>query len=234
MSRHLSDERTTAMQNDELKPAPLWANLAASLTRRMPRARYRLIERLCRGSSERFEARMAKELGGYRFDCCLRDRLARDVFFAGCFANQEIAFARGVLKPGMSFVDVGANWGLFTLLAAHLVGSSGKVIAVEPDPRMFSRLNGNVKRNSLSQVQIFEVAIADCNSSLLLAAHDETSENWGISRLVAADSAAAVTYRVSSRKLDSLLDDARVETVDLLKVDVEGAEALVLSGMGKG
>lgn len=222
------------MHPDDLKPAPLWANLAATVTRRMPRAKYRLIERLCRGSNERFEARMAKQLGGYTFDCSLRDQVARDVFFAGCFAHQEIAFARSVLRTGMTFVDVGANWGLFTLVAASLVTNSGRVISIEPDPRIFSKLKANVQRNSLGQVRLFDLAIADCDSQLVLAAHDEAGENWGISRLVDRDSAAPVTFQVPSRRLDPLLDEAGIQTVDLLKIDVEGAETLALAGMQQG
>jgi len=222
------------MHGDELKPAPLWANLAASLTRRMPRARYRLIERLCRGSSERFAAKMAKQLGGYTFDCSLRDRMARDVFFAGCFANQEVAFVRGVLKAGMCFVDVGANWGLFTLVASHLVGTSGRVVALEPDPRMFAKLTANVGRNHLHQVKLFELAAADCDSELVLAPHDQAGENWGISRLVEPDLTNAAAFHVRARRLDSLLNEAGVRTVELVKIDVEGAEALVLAGMEQG
>ncbi|HEY6249808.1 MAG TPA: FkbM family methyltransferase [Candidatus Angelobacter sp.] len=177
---------------------------------------------------------MPAEIGGYQFDCCLRDMVARDVFFAGCFATQEIAFLRGVLRPGMRFVDVGANWGLFTLVAAYLVGTSGTVAAMEPDPRIFGRLKANVERNNLKQVQVFEVAIADRDSSLLLAAHDHGGNNWGISRLIEGDAADEITLNVSSRQLDPLLDEAGIETIDLLKIDVEGAEDMVLKGMDSG
>jgi predicted methyltransferase len=122
---------------------------------------------------------MARQLGGCTFDCSLQDMVARNVFFAGCTAAQEIAFVRGVLKPGMNFVDVGANWGLFTLVAARSVGSAGRVVALEPDPRVLAKLKANVRRNELSQVKVLAVAAADCDSNLLLAAHDHTAENLG-------------------------------------------------------
>ena len=217
-----------------LKSAPLWARLAAGLTRRMPRAKSHIIEWLGRGSKQRFIARMAQELGGYSFDCSLRDLIARDVFFAGCFAAQELAFVRAVLRPGMSFVDVGANWGLFTLVAAHLVGQSGRIVALEPDPRILTKLKSNVERNHLSQVQVVGMAAADRDTNLTLAAHDHEGENWGISRLVEPGSTAQATFTVQARRLDSLLDECEVERVDLLKVDVEGAEDKVLSGMEAG
>jgi FkbM family methyltransferase len=226
------------MQNvttyDELKRAPVWANMVARLTRRMPIGKFRLIRMLFQGSNERFVGRMAEELGGYEFDCCLRDWIAREVFFAGCYEAQESSFVRNILRSGMTFVDAGANWGFFTLMAAHLVGISGKVIALEPDPRIFLKLKSNVERNNLEQVQVFDVAAADRDSELILTAHDESGENWGISRLIDKVSTTQKTFRVRSRPLDSLLDDAGLEGVDLLKIDVEGAEDMVLNGMEAG
>ncbi len=221
-------------EDHELRPAPIWANIAAMFTRRMPRGRSRFIEWSFRGSDKRFVGKMDKKLGGYEFDCCLRDMLARDVFFAGCFAAQEIAFVRAVLRRGMKFADVGANWGLFTLVAAHLVGESGQVVALEPDPRILPKLKGNVERNGLKHIKVFDVAAADQDSNLILAAHDHEGENWGISRLVERASPTQCTFTVQSRRLDSLLDEAELDIIDLLKIDVEGAEDRVLCGMEAG
>jgi FkbM family methyltransferase len=230
------------LEDIELSPAPAWAKITAGVTRRLPRGKSRFIKWLCRGSDRRFAGRMARQLGGCTFDCSLQDMVARNVFFAGCSAAQEIAFVRGTLKPGMNFVDVGANWGLFTLAAARLVGSSGRVIALEPDPRILQKLKANIRRNGLRQAQVLAVAAADCDSNLLLAAHDHAGENWGISRLIENVSAGQTTFTVPSRRLDSLLDeaeaDAEVEAtlgaVDLVKIDVEGAEDRVLTGMEPG
>jgi FkbM family methyltransferase len=219
---------------DELKPAPIWANVVAAVTRRMPIGKSRLIRALFSGSNERFVGRTAEELGGYKFDCSLRDWIAREVFFAGCYEAQGSSFVRNSLRSGMNFVDVGANWGFFTLMAAHLVGVSGKVVALEPDPRIFLKLKSNVERNKLEQVRVFDVAAADRDSELILAAHDESAENWGISRLVEGGSKTQETFTVRSRRLDSLLDDAGLGSVDLLKIDVEGAEDMVLTGMEAG
>jgi FkbM family methyltransferase len=235
-----SDPRCTATtaslgtDDPPLEPRPFWANAAAAISRRLPRGKSYFIQWLCRKSKKRFIATMPKELGHYQFDCCLRDMLARDVFFAGCFAPQELSFLRGVLRPGMSFVDVGANWGLFSMAAAHLVGPSGVVAAAEADPRMASRLKSNVKLNHLTQVRVFELAAADRDSTLLLIGHDHASENWGTSRLVASDAEGTIAFRVHSRQLDSLMDETKLQSVDVLKIDVEGAEEMVLRGMDAG
>jgi FkbM family methyltransferase len=215
----------------ELLPAPWWANALAGITRRLPAGKSRLIEGMFGDSARRFIGAMPRELGGCRFECCLRDVSARELFFGGCIATQEISLVRATLRPGMSFVDVGANWGFFTMVAARLVGSSGRVMALEPDPRIFAMLAANVKRNQLEQVQAFPVAAADGDSNLVLAGHSQDAGNWAISRLVKNPAPAQVTFNVPSRTLDSLLDQAGLETVDLVKIDVEGAEDLVLQGM---
>ncbi len=218
----------------EPAPAPLWANVLAGVLRHMPAGKYRAIHHLCHGRDQEFVGRMPRALGGYRFHCSLRDHIACSVFFAGCYEAQESALVRGWLRPGMTFVDTGANWGLFSLLAASLVGPSGRVVALEPDPRVFLKLKSNIKRNQLKQVEAFQVAAADREAELLLAGHDGVNQNSGMSRLVESGGASSLTFPVRSRRLDSLLDEAGLDTIDLLKMDVEGAEHLALAGMEDG
>jgi FkbM family methyltransferase len=215
-------------------PAPLWIRLVAGLTRRLPRGKHYVVEWLCRGSQRRFIGRLPIELGGYSFDCSLRDQLARLVYFAGSFEAPEIAFVRATLKLGMTFVDVGANWGLFSLFAASRVGVEGKVVAFEPDLRIYCLLQANAARNALAQMQTFALAVGDRERELTLAAHDHAAENWGISRVVSKASESQPTLVVPCKPLDAVLEQAGVQTVDLVKIDVEGAEDLVLSGMADG
>lgn len=219
---------------DEPRPAPGWVNLAAAITRRMPLGKYRLIEALFKNSNQRFAAKMAQELGGYRFDCSCRDRVAREVFFAGCHAIQEIAYVRDTLRTGMTFIDVGANWGLFTLTAASLVGDSGRIVALEPDPRMFAKLKWNIEHNNLTRVTAFEVAAADCNAVLTLAGHDHATDDWETSMLVQSVPPERISFQVPARRLDTFLDEAGIKSVSLLKMDIEGAEHAALTGMEAG
>lgn len=220
--------------HNELRPAPLWASIAATVTRRLPRGKSRIIEWIGRGSKHRFIARMPAQLGAYFFDCSLRDMVARNVFLAGCYATQEISFLRGVLQRGMTFVDVGANWGLFTLVARHLVGNEGRVLALEPDPRLFRKLKSNLERNQLHDVTVLEVAAADVDANMRLVAHDHGGGNWGVSRLAHRRPDNQSDFLVVARTLDALLDDNSLRGVDLVKIDVEGAEDLVIGGMRAG
>jgi len=176
---------------------------------------------------------MPRQLGGCRFDCSLHEEMERQVFFAGCYAAQEIAFLRHVLKPGMSFVDVGAAWGLFALVAAHQVGRSGTVIAFEPDPRMLAKLKANIERNNLTNTHVCNVAVADREGELRLVVCEQVP-GWKFAQLSTCDATDDAGLSVRSRRLDTVLDEAGARNVDLVKIDVEGAEDLVLTGMRAG
>ena len=169
-----------------------------------------------------------------RFACDLRDGIAREVFFTGGYGPQETALLGAVLRPGGTFVDVGANWGYFTLLGAHRVGSSGRVIALEPDPRLFALLQGNVAENGLRQVAALPIAAAEREGTVTLAGHDPEQGNWGLSSLLADAATAAERFAVRGRRVDEVLDEQGTAQVELLKMDIEGAELLALGGMADG
>jgi FkbM family methyltransferase len=210
----------------------MWINLAAGVIRHLPAARGRIIESFWRHSNRRFLATMAPELGGYAFDCCIHDGVARSVFFAGSFAQHEAAFMRDFLKPGMCFVDVGAHWGLLTMLASHLVGNTGQVVALEPDPRMRAKLSFNLALNRIVNVRVFACAATDNNASLTLCGGDPAQGTC--TRLAPPASNNQSALLVPGRRLDDLLDELGVSSIDLVKIDVEGAEDLVLQGMTPG
>lgn len=222
------------MSMPQTNPAPLWIRCAAEVVRRMPAARYRLMNRLARRPTSPFQAKMPDELGGYTFICDLRDSIAREVCFMGFYEPQETNLLRWLLKPEMTFVDVGANWGYFSLLAAHLVGAQGCVVSLEPDPRLFPLLESNLQSNQLSHVIPLQVAAADKTATLLMEGFAVEEGNWGLSRLTLDVPATSAAFSVSARLLDELLDERGVDEVDLVKIDVEGAEDLVLAGMAAG
>jgi FkbM family methyltransferase len=176
------------------------------------------------------------ESGSYLFRCDLRDAIAREVCFTGRYEPQETALVSTILSPGMTLVDVGANWGYFTLLAASLVGPTGRVLSLEPDPRLYAALTFNIKLNALATVTALPTAAAERRGVLTLAGFDETQDNWGLSRLVDPTwvGAGGPRFDVAADSLDALLDEQEVDRVDLVKIDVEGAETIALRGMRRG
>jgi len=101
------------------RPMPLWVRVAAHLIQHQPRGRYRTANWLGHRSVDPFWGRLPEDLGRLFFQCDLRDHIMREVCFTGCYEPQETALLKLLLRPGMTVVDVGANWGYFSLAAAH-------------------------------------------------------------------------------------------------------------------
>jgi FkbM family methyltransferase len=123
------------------------------------------------------------------------------------------------LAPGDVFVDVGANCGAFTLFASRMLGRSGRVIAIEPMPEMFSRLRFNVAANALPNVQIFETAVGPQAGTATLYV-DELRR--GFSSLAAVEGYTPTTVPVDT--LQAVITQAGVDRIDALKIDIEGYE----------
>jgi hypothetical protein len=160
----------------------------AAIIRRLPAGRYRVMDRVARPAPPPFVARTPADAGGYAFHCDLRDGIAREVCFTGAYEPLETAIVRALLPAGGTFVDVGANWGYFTLLAAHAAGARGRVVSLEPDPRLFALLRANAQRNRLAHVTPLPLAAAAGRGTLTLAGFDEAGDNWGLSSLASAGS----------------------------------------------
>ena len=175
--------------------------------------------------------RMPRKLGGHLFRCNLRDSISREVCFTGHYEPQETALVRSILRPGMNFVDVGANWGYFTLLAASLVGEKGRILSLEPDPRLFPILDENVTRSGLDQVTALQIAAGSEGGFLSLSGYDDKGDNFGVSRVVSNPNDHEHIYQVNSDSLDNLLTRRRLDSVDLMKMDVEGAEFFAITGL---
>ncbi|PIE65661.1 MAG: hypothetical protein CSA26_02840 [Desulfobacterales bacterium] len=130
-----------------------------------------------------------------------------------------------LIKPGMVFVDIGANIGYFSMLAAKMVGSSGKVIAFEPDQFNSSLLYLNAQKNSFANIEIYPFAVAE---SKKIVVYDNLDGNGTISN--PGDDMTTLISRtvVHAVKLDDLLREENA--VDIIKIDIEGSEHLALLG----
>ena len=216
----------------DLRPAPPWVRAAGAVIRRLPAGRYRLAGCVARRAGRPFVATAGREVGGFLFACDLRDSTSREVCLTGRYEPQETAVVLAILSPGGTFVDVGANWGYFTLTAAHLVGPAGRVVGFEPDPRLFATLAANVARNGYSHVTVVQAAVAEKTGTVTLNGFDPAGGNFGVSTM--AGGTGGQPFEVATVGLDAALDAAGVGTVDLVKIDIEGAEGLALTGMQAG
>jgi FkbM family methyltransferase len=165
----------------------------------------------------------------------LRLRLGNDlsklVFVAGCMEPNEFAWLNTVLLPGMTFVDAGANDGLYTLFSARRVAPAGCVLAFEPSQREFERLQENLLVNRMDNVCALRMALADTNGSEELKIADEPNPGQNtLGDFMYPEVSLLRTEVVPVRSLDSVVEERGLRRVDVLKVDVEGAERRVLDG----
>jgi FkbM family methyltransferase len=149
----------------------------------------------------------------------------------GDFELDEQCFVRTFLRAGDIVVDVGANLGLFTALAAFTVGAAGRVYAFEPNPERLRSLNRNVARNGLTNVVSSGVALSDQQGR---AGFNVVLDGWDAYSSLGAAEPGRSTRRVSVEvdTLDDVCDKAGIglDRLRLVKIDVEGWEEFVLRG----
>jgi FkbM family methyltransferase len=139
----------------------------------------------------------------------------------------ERAFVQERCVPGTLFVDVGANVGLYTALAAHAVGANGRVLALEPDPESLGYLKQTIARNHPERVVLHEVAATAIAGPRTLFA---SSSNRGDNRLT-PHKAASEEIEVGGEPLDGLLASEELDGRHLfIKIDVQGGEGGVIDG----
>jgi len=157
-----------------------------------------------------------------------RQDAVSDDLFAGTFEQDARAVFAGLLGPGMTVVDIGAHAGLYTLIASKLVGAQGRVFAFEPSPRERLRLQAHVRLNRCRNVTIEPVALGDRDgeATLFVVQNSET----GCNSLRPGDVGDTRPVTVGLRRLDDYLTRGTITRVDVMKMDVEGAELSVLRG----
>jgi FkbM family methyltransferase len=144
----------------------------------------------------------------------------------GVWEPLETMLFEGEIEAGDIVVDVGANVGYYTLIAANKVGPQGRVYAFEPDPDAFALLQANIELNALTNVVAIDKALAAEPGRMELF---RSSSNLGDHRLYdPGDGRTAVTVEVTT--MDAALADVR--GIDLIKIDTQGAECSILAGAG--
>ncbi len=167
------------------------------------------------------------QVNGLRLFLDARDHGVAEPILAGRgYEPEETAFIAGALAPGMSFLDVGANVGYFTCLAARAVGPAGKVWAFEPDPRNFRLLARAVRSNRLGNVTAVRAAASDRTGAVKLY---PSLVNHGDHRTY-DPGAGRRGFRVRAWSLDEFFGDPP-PSIDFIKMDIQGAEPVALRGM---
>jgi FkbM family methyltransferase len=143
---------------------------------------------------------------------------------------RELRFLRRFLQPGMTVLDIGAHHGLYAILASHLVGSTGRVFAFEPSPRITRRLRWHLALNGARQVEVEPCAVAASKSRMELFIPTRGVDTIASLRLPQLSQGRARSVMVDVVALDDFIAARQVASIDLIKLDVEGAEMDVLAG----
>lgn len=162
-----------------------------------------------------------------RIEVTPREAINRAIFLYGTFELSETRLVQALLRPGMTFVDVGAHIGYYTLIGSRLVGPTGHVHGFEPGGAMGAQLAANVARNRLDNVVIHREALAHQSGEVGFYP-SLVAGNQGISSILAG-AGRGTPVMVPSLSLDDFA--ARLGArIDLLKMDIEGAELQVIEG----
>ena len=135
------------------------------------------------------------------------------------------ALIRRHLRPGMTFIDVGANKGDFTLLAARIVGDSGRVISIEPEPDNHSILRRSIELNGYTNVRVMHLALSDRDGTATLQIGSTSGAHT-----LSPEFSGTRTVEVPTRTLDGVVAEQQLASVDMIKIDVQGLELAVLRG----
>lgn len=183
--------------------------------------------RILRMLSPHSGERIIRIADNVRIRLSLADHLQR-LMYMDILHHDWFPVLPALLRPGGVFLDVGANIGYFSLLAAGLVGPTGQVLALEPVPRTYELLSANIALNGFTHVKGECRALGASSGSLLL--HIPPAEAHRDYLVTGIPMPSWSPIRVPCSTLDELLQNRDLTRIDLLKIDVEGFEPDVIRG----
>lgn len=193
-----------------ITPLSRWDRLISSIGRRFPAADEDIVIQLDADN---------------RMKINLSDFVGYHIYVRGYYEADIVRAVKNLLRPGMTFFDVGAHFGQYTLVASAIVGDGGTVHAFEPGPKQMSYLQYNVDLNRRTNVKLNSVALSNSSGEARFAIGPNV--NLGASRIATSED-EAITVQVVT--LDEYCLKSAVDQIDVLKIDVEGAEKFVLEG----
>jgi FkbM family methyltransferase len=145
-------------------------------------------------------------------------------YWLGSYEYRKRKMFEKFVYPGAVIYDIGANVGYFSLLAAELAGKKGTIYAIEPLPRNIEFIQRHISLNKINNIQVIEAAVSD----QIGEAYFDLGASTAMGHLAKTGKLA-----VKSVTLDGLLEEGKILPPGIIKLDVEGAEYLALSGAQK-
>ncbi len=142
------------------------------------------------------------------------------------FDLAERAFLRARMTPDFVFIDIGANIGGYSLFAAAAAGPRARILAIEPQADIFERLTYNIGQNPFATIKAIACAVADCDGEITLFIDPDNRGETSM-RIINSD-VLGENVKVPAKALTSIVAEEGFDRIDALKLDVEGAEDLIL------
>ncbi len=152
---------------------------------------------------------------------------APELMLRGVYDEYETETLENYVKEGMTAIDIGAHIGYFTLIISGAAGNTGKVYAFEPEPKNFSLLSKNIGLNQRSNIALLPLALSDKPGKLKLFLDKANLGNMSLASQNIPGGDLEGEVEVETTTLDNFLEDKKV---DFIKMDVQGAEGLVIGG----
>ncbi|MFI6933866.1 FkbM family methyltransferase [Streptomyces sp. NPDC050287] len=166
---------------------------------------------------------------GAVFNVNTHDMIQRYLYLFGIWEPHLTHWIQGRLRPGDTFVDVGANIGYFSVLASRKVGDSGRVVAIEASTEFHMRLMENLRANECRNVRSVNSAVSHTTQKLTF--YLEQATNLGATSIVRPARSPESHFEMTAEPLPAILTDDELGDARIIKIDVEGAEASVVEGL---
>jgi len=137
----------------------------------------------------------------------------------------------GLLKKGMTCLDIGANIGYYVLLESNIVGDEGKVIAIEPSPPNYDCIKNNLELENTKNVEAFNFAAGDTEGKIRFFVNKRSNGCKVLLEGEEPPNRPGTITNVPVRKVDIFLEEIKVDKVDFVRMDVEGYELNIFEGM---
>ncbi len=217
------------------------AQLKKTRTERFLTQPFKMVYPKMLSSMEKSHQLKASTFWGGKMEVILPDLVSTQIWRNGFFEQDVCTFMLKNLKKNMNFIDIGAHYGFFTLLASYLIGPAGRVLAFEPTPSTFKVLQENTK--NYGNIIIFNLAAFDqnCEIDFLDFGFELSAFNsaYGIRQEHGINQEQKQRYmnrakriKVEAVKLDVIIVDESVKT-DFIKIDAESSEMPILVGMSE-
>jgi FkbM family methyltransferase len=235
----LSPTRFLSRLGSIVANVPIAESRLVNLAHRFPHSR--VLRSLCfhtgrhAFAKENDSTRIAKLCDESKLRLTLADPCWQETYFFGTQEEEITKLIRRLVKPGQVWLDIGANIGYFTVILARAVGASGKVYAFEPNPEVAKLIRASLELNQLRNVILTEAATSDSAGEMVLRIPLNSKGGvpvTGRASLVKhRDIVESYDLKTEVMTLDHFIALQKIEKIDFMKIDIEGAEIMAFRGM---